>query len=238
MWSEDAGEWQGRRGQFGPELEWLALNEVYVGEGDVSRASVLSCSADKYNNGAPVRLKCSGLLVCTGTGSTAWAAEVNKVRHHHVRAVLRGLDASGLFRLPPPDTKQEREALVRRVAEGANEILSQQALPPHATWLQLLVREPIMPGDVSDYLVDRLPRVSHAHSSAQRRGEANGVAAGRGTEGGIHGGVGGVGRGGGEEDGAMEPEADPRDGRPLIDRVGKSLSLARARPSSPCAMLM
>jgi len=36
----------------------------------------------------------------------------------------------------------------------------------------------------------------------------------------------------------MEPEADPRDGRPLIDRVGKSLSLARARPSSPCAMLM
>jgi len=34
------GEYAGRRGQFGSELEWLALNEVYVGERDPCRASV------------------------------------------------------------------------------------------------------------------------------------------------------------------------------------------------------
>ena len=41
-----------------------------------------------------------------------------KVRHHHVRAVLRGLDASGILTLPQNGTKEDREVLVRRAAEA------------------------------------------------------------------------------------------------------------------------
>ena len=40
------------------------------------------------------------------------------MRHHHVRAVLRGLDSSGVLKLPQQDSKEDREVLVRRAAEA------------------------------------------------------------------------------------------------------------------------
>ena len=50
-------------------------------------------------------------------------------------------------------------------------MLTQQALPPYAAWLQLLVREPIMAGDVSDYLAEReLPRTAPSEASESAGG--------------------------------------------------------------------
>lgn len=62
-----------------------AMNDVYVAEADAHKTLNYTMSADK---GPWAEHRNSGLLVCTGSGSTAWAYNAAKVDAHHAAAIL------------------------------------------------------------------------------------------------------------------------------------------------------
>lgn len=71
-------------------LPSLALNEVFIGESVSARVS----SLEMWLNDDPTQtiLKCSGLLLATGTGSTAWHRSINRIPVQIVAELLRLLD--------------------------------------------------------------------------------------------------------------------------------------------------
>lgn len=58
-------------------LPYLALNEVFIGECLSARVSYLEVTVN--GNERPTNMKCSGLCVTTGTGSTSWHLSMNRV---------------------------------------------------------------------------------------------------------------------------------------------------------------
>ncbi|KAK9751239.1 ATP-NAD kinase N-terminal domain [Popillia japonica] len=71
-------------------LPYLALNEVFIGESISAKVSHL----DIWLNDDPshTSVKCSGLCVCTGTGSTSWYSSINRISVQTVGELLRLLD--------------------------------------------------------------------------------------------------------------------------------------------------
>lgn len=67
------------------ELKERVLNEIFVGEQLSARVSRYELSVD---NNKPLKYKSSGLTVCTGTGSTAWYFNSNKMTPQQVKTVL------------------------------------------------------------------------------------------------------------------------------------------------------
>lgn len=80
-------------------LSARALNEVFIGEKDLSHASSYELCYDEH---PPERQKSSGLLVYTGTGSTSWAYNVNKFTTPEVQRLL------AIGRCPPPSHASSR----------------------------------------------------------------------------------------------------------------------------------
>nr|XP_032826878.1 NAD kinase 2, mitochondrial [Petromyzon marinus] len=78
----------------GPKrLPVCALNEVYIGESISSRASYYELSVD---GGPWEKQKSSGISVCTGSGSSAWSYNINKIGCQTVQDVLTiAADISG-----------------------------------------------------------------------------------------------------------------------------------------------
>ncbi|XP_061419311.1 NAD kinase 2, mitochondrial-like [Lethenteron reissneri] len=78
----------------GPKrLPVCALNEVYIGESISSRASYYELSVD---GGPWEKQKSSGVSVCTGSGSSAWSYNINKIASQTVQDVLKiATDISG-----------------------------------------------------------------------------------------------------------------------------------------------
>ncbi|CAJ0605502.1 unnamed protein product [Cylicocyclus nassatus] len=68
------------------QLPVLALNEVFIGESLSSRVSYYEIKIDKS---AMVRQKSSGIAICTGTGSTSWYFNINKLTDQCVSELLR-----------------------------------------------------------------------------------------------------------------------------------------------------
>ncbi|XP_011308228.1 NAD kinase 2, mitochondrial isoform X2 [Fopius arisanus] len=68
-------------------LPWLALNEVFIGEALSARTSSLDIRIDNRNDFHKV--KCSGLCVSTGTGSSSWYKAINSVTPQMVSDLLR-----------------------------------------------------------------------------------------------------------------------------------------------------
>ncbi|XP_042869338.1 NAD kinase 2, mitochondrial-like isoform X2 [Penaeus japonicus] len=66
-------------------LPVLALNEVFIGECVSARVSYLELSFD-HNKG--IKQKCSGLIASTGTGSTSWTYNVNKLTEQNMEEIL------------------------------------------------------------------------------------------------------------------------------------------------------
>ncbi|XP_018020634.1 NAD kinase 2, mitochondrial, partial [Hyalella azteca] len=62
-------------------LPVLALNEVFIGECISARVSYLEL---QFDDQAPGKHKCSGLIVSTGTGSTSWTYNVNKLTEQNL----------------------------------------------------------------------------------------------------------------------------------------------------------
>ncbi|VDK74458.1 unnamed protein product [Litomosoides sigmodontis] len=66
-------------------LSDLALNDVFIGESLSSRVSYYEIQCD---NGEMVKQKSSGVIVCTGSGSTSWYFNMNKMTDHCVSNIL------------------------------------------------------------------------------------------------------------------------------------------------------
>lgn len=67
------------------ELKERALNEVFVGETLSARVSYYELSVDNNNM---IKMKSSGLAVCTGTGSTSWYYNINKLTEQQVKSII------------------------------------------------------------------------------------------------------------------------------------------------------
>lgn len=71
-----------------------ALNEVFIGEALSARVSYYELSVDGTER---TKVKSSGLCVSTGTGSTSWTFNINKLTHQSVCDLLKIIhDETGL----------------------------------------------------------------------------------------------------------------------------------------------
>jgi len=112
----------------------LALNDVLVAEHEAQKASYYEMSfLDSNEQKVVEKHKSSGLLVTTGTGSTAWSKSISALQPAMVRRVLE-LAGSDLTSDP---------VLHERVADAYNSRLS---FSPDAHTMRFVVREPIING--------------------------------------------------------------------------------------------
>ncbi|XP_044746683.1 NAD kinase 2, mitochondrial [Coccinella septempunctata] len=85
-------EWEGVDDNGSKILPVLALNEIFIGETLSAKVSHLELNfddADHFTN-----TKCSGLCICTGTGSTSWFYSINKISVQSVAEILRLMNMS------------------------------------------------------------------------------------------------------------------------------------------------
>ncbi|KAF7281830.1 hypothetical protein GWI33_004230 [Rhynchophorus ferrugineus] len=75
---------------IGEALQYLALNEVFVGETLSARVSHIQMRLNGSTENT--NLKCSGICISTGTGSTSWHLSINRLPVQNVAELLRLLD--------------------------------------------------------------------------------------------------------------------------------------------------
>ncbi|XP_064476811.1 NAD kinase 2, mitochondrial-like isoform X2 [Ornithodoros turicata] len=112
-----------------------SLNEVFVGETLSSRVSYYELSID----GSPrVKLKSSGLTVCTGTGSTSWSFNINKVTPQCVQRILDivGVETGTVF-----PTKDQQ--LIEKITTKFNNSL---IFDPSKCLMAYTIRDPVVFG--------------------------------------------------------------------------------------------
>lgn len=90
-------------------LPFLALNEVFIGECLSARVSYLEVTLN--DNDWPTNMKCSGLCVNTGTGSTSWHLSMNRVSTECVADVITLID---------PDSRTNIQDLAEIVSDRYN----------------------------------------------------------------------------------------------------------------------
>ncbi|XP_017765286.1 PREDICTED: NAD kinase 2, mitochondrial-like [Eufriesea mexicana] len=66
-------------------LPWLALNEVFMGEFLASRPITLEVEVE---NQEAYQIRCSGICVCTGTGSRFWYRSINVQSPETVQRII------------------------------------------------------------------------------------------------------------------------------------------------------
>ncbi|GMT16750.1 hypothetical protein PFISCL1PPCAC_8047, partial [Pristionchus fissidentatus] len=112
----------------------LSLNEVFVGESLSSRVSYFQLGID----GSPLtKQKNSGLTVCTGSGSTSWYFNINKLTKESVADVLSLAAKETGSPIPPIDPS---DALIDRICNQFNEKLM---FHPGLNKMAFCVRDPI-----------------------------------------------------------------------------------------------
>ena len=82
----------------------LALNEVFIGESLSARVSYYHMSIDK---GPFFKQKSSGIIVCTGTGSTSWCYNINKMSLPSMKKIARIIknELGGKVEIPVEDDR-------------------------------------------------------------------------------------------------------------------------------------
>jgi len=116
-------------------LPILALNEVYIGESLSSRVSYLDIQVDKHPS---YKSRNSGLCISTGTGSTSWTFNINKLTHQSVEKLLKMTFETTRF---PLNWKDPR--LVEAVAQKFNNEL---VFDPEMQLMCYTVRDPVTQG--------------------------------------------------------------------------------------------
>lgn len=112
-----------------------SLNEVFVGESLSSRVSYYELSVD----GSPrTKLKSSGLTICSGTGSTSWSFNINKVTPQCIQRILDIVTAETGVDLPTRDPK-----LIERVTTNFNNSL---IFDPSKCLMAYTIRDPVVFG--------------------------------------------------------------------------------------------
>lgn len=116
-------------------LPILALNEIYIGESLSSRVSYLEIQVDRE----PIfKSRNSGLCISTGTGSTSWIFNINKLTHHAVETLIKIIFETTRFPLNWKDSK-----LVESVTSKFNNLLVFDAESPVMCYT---LRDPISVG--------------------------------------------------------------------------------------------
>jgi len=116
-------------------LPILALNELYIGESLSSRVSYLEIKVD---NDPEFKSRNSGLCISTGTGSTSWTFNINKLTHHAVETLIKIIFETTRFPLNWKDSK-----LVETVTANFNNQLVFDAESPVMCYT---LRDPISVG--------------------------------------------------------------------------------------------
>lgn len=96
-------------------LPVLALNEVFIGECVSARVSYLELNIDDMKS---IKQKCSGLIASTGTGSTSWTYNVNKLTEQNMEEILTIVKEETGFKIRDTDEK-----FVRKITETFNQML-------------------------------------------------------------------------------------------------------------------
>ncbi|XP_072051294.1 NAD kinase 2, mitochondrial-like [Amphiura filiformis] len=111
-----------------------ALNEVFMGESLSSRASYYEISID----GGPMeKQKNSGITVCTGTGSTSWTYNINKLPPQSVQEIMRIIQKETGTDIPVS------EEIVQNIAQEFNDRVIFDASEPSMVYT---IRDPIING--------------------------------------------------------------------------------------------
>ncbi len=113
-------------------LPVLALNEVFLGESLSSRVSYLEIV---FDNDPPVKSRNSGLCISTGTGSTSWTYNINKLTHQSVEAILRIVSEATRYPINFKDAK-----LVENVTKRFNNEL---VFDPQLNMMTYTLRDPV-----------------------------------------------------------------------------------------------
>eukprot|EP00128_Syssomonas_multiformis_P010378 Colp12_sorted_trinity150504_noHs@28364 len=115
-------------GQEQSTLPHLALNDVFISELEPSRSSYYELSVD---DGKLDKQKSSGIVVCTGTGSTAWLYNVAKIERDDVKKVLQFAN------------KFTSEEEVDQVTRSFNRSI---VFDPAEPIMEYVIREPVVNG--------------------------------------------------------------------------------------------
>lgn len=146
-----------------------ALNEVFIGEILSARVSYYELSLD---NNEMIKMKSSGLTVCTGTGSTSWYYNINKLTEQQVKSVLEIVN-----NVSKSSHQQQQESVVsQQTSQQKQQIpLDDTKLVSDITRqfnekLTFSPTEPIMAYSIRDP-VDSGPTMTHSHRGFVKRVE-------------------------------------------------------------------
>uniref|UniRef100_A0A0N4Z1U4 NAD(+) kinase n=1 Tax=Parastrongyloides trichosuri TaxID=131310 RepID=A0A0N4Z1U4_PARTI len=112
--------------------ESLALNEVFIGETHAARVSYYELQID---DGPMLKQKSSGLTVCTGTGSSSWHYNINRITEQKMEAIFDVLEDLNV------DFKGKRTAAF--VEEACNKFNSKLKFDPGYEKMSFSVRDPV-----------------------------------------------------------------------------------------------
>lgn len=105
------------------QLKERALNEVFVGETLSARVSYYELSVD---NNRLTKMKSSGLTVCTGTGSTSWYYNINKLTEQQVQSIVSIINKVTVSTYVKPDDSK----LIGDITKQFNETLTFSSTEP------------------------------------------------------------------------------------------------------------
>lgn len=120
-------------------LPVLALNDVFVGESLSSRVSYLEV---KFENDNYFKTRNSGLCISTGTGSTSWTFNINKLNRHSVEALLKIVRELTHLPISPDDNR-----LVESITQRFNQDL---VFDPELNLMAYSLRDPVSVGMMPD----------------------------------------------------------------------------------------
>jgi NAD+ kinase len=110
----------------------LALNEVFIGESHAAKVSYYEVQID---DGPMLKQKSSGLIVCSGTGSTSWNYNVNRLTSQTVKDIMGVMYGMGF------QTDQNiNENVVDEICQRFN---SHLVFEPTAPKMAFTVRDPV-----------------------------------------------------------------------------------------------
>ncbi|KAG2769433.1 hypothetical protein PC129_g10647 [Phytophthora cactorum] len=114
------------------ELPRYALNEVFIAESDASRPSHYNIGIDQHQRESH---RSSGILMCTGTGSSAWYSSACQIYREQVATVLSAMDHT------------HTNETVTELTESINK---QNVFPEDSRDMGYVVREPIINATFGD----------------------------------------------------------------------------------------
>jgi NAD+ kinase len=142
-----------------PVEPMLALNEVFIGESHAARVSYYDVQID---DGPMLKQKSSGMIACTGTGSTSWNYNGNRLTSQTVKDVMSVMDEMGF----QTDSNID-EKILDEICKRYN---SKLIFEPTAPRMAFTVRDPVFnatfPKTFARGFANRIrvkSRCTHAH---------------------------------------------------------------------------